>query len=167
MIIFRTIFCDLDGTLIHTKSGNTFPKDIMDMEFNQDLINAIKKVGCDRLLIVTNQGGIEKGYCSFKHMAAKLEYIRCALEEALNTVVDYEVAVSNDINNIFRKPNTGMLQDLTCRHFYDQFNTDEVCFIGDASGLPGQFSDSDRTCAENYDINYYDVNEFIKLVNER
>lgn len=33
--------------------------------------------------------------------------------------------------------------------------------VGDASGLPGQFSDSDKVCAERAGIDYMDVNEFI------
>ena len=38
---------------------------------------------------------------------------------------------------------------------------DEMLMIGDASGKPGQFSDSDRKTAENFGIDYMDVEEFI------
>ena len=34
--------------------------------------------------------------------------------------------------------------------------------IGDASGKEGQFSDSDKKTAENFGIDYMDVNDFIK-----
>lgn len=33
--------------------------------------------------------------------------------------------------------------------------------IGDASGKQGQFSDTDRLTAENFGIDYMDVNDFI------
>lgn len=33
--------------------------------------------------------------------------------------------------------------------------------VGDASGLPGQFSDSDKVCAENAGIDYMDVVQFV------
>lgn len=33
--------------------------------------------------------------------------------------------------------------------------------VGDASGLPGQFSDSDKVCAENAGIDYMDVTRFV------
>lgn len=33
--------------------------------------------------------------------------------------------------------------------------------VGDASGLPGQFSDSDKVCAENAGIDYMDVITFV------
>lgn len=39
--------------------------------------------------------------------------------------------------------------------------------IGDASGLEGQFSDSDKRTAENFGINYLDVNEFVNLYNKK
>lgn len=34
--------------------------------------------------------------------------------------------------------------------------------IGDASGKEGDFSDSDRKCAENFGIDYMDVEDFIR-----
>ena len=33
--------------------------------------------------------------------------------------------------------------------------------VGSASGLPGQFSDSDKVCAENAGIDYMDVIQFV------
>lgn len=33
--------------------------------------------------------------------------------------------------------------------------------VGDASGLPGQFSDSDKVCSENAGIDYMDVITFV------
>lgn len=37
--------------------------------------------------------------------------------------------------------------------------------IGDASGKEGQFSDSDKKTAENFGIDYMDVNDFVKCCN--
>ena len=37
----------------------------------------------------------------------------------------------------------------------------ELLMIGDASGKEGQFSDSDKKCAENFGIDYMDVNDFL------
>ena len=36
--------------------------------------------------------------------------------------------------------------------------------IGDASGKPGQFSDSDKKCAENFGIDYLDVEDFLQTM---
>ena len=40
--------------------------------------------------------------------------------------------------------------------------------IGDASGKPGQWSDTDKKTAENFGIDYLDVEDFVKeMSNER
>lgn len=38
--------------------------------------------------------------------------------------------------------------------------------VGDASGKEGQFSDIDKKTAENFGIDYLDVEDFVKLVNK-
>ena len=35
--------------------------------------------------------------------------------------------------------------------------------IGDASGKDGDFSDSDKKCAENFGIEYIDVEDFLNM----
>ena len=43
------------------------------------------------------------------------------------------------------------------------YNKKEMIMIGDASGKPGDFSDSDKKCAENFGIDYIDVRDFLEL----
>ena len=38
----KILFCDLDGTLIFTLSGKTFPQGIWDMQLRLDVLNKIK-----------------------------------------------------------------------------------------------------------------------------
>ena len=59
---YDVIFSDLDGTLINTVSGETFPKGIWDMQIRFEVLDKIKEIKPKCLLIVTNQGGIEKGF---------------------------------------------------------------------------------------------------------
>ena len=40
---------------------------------------------------------------------------------------------------------------------------DEMLMIGDASGKQCQFSDSDKKTAENYGIDYMDIDDFVQL----
>lgn len=40
----------------------------------------------------------------------------------------------------------------------------DALMIGDASGKPGQWSDSDKKTAENFGIDYLDVEDFIKAM---
>lgn len=39
----------------------------------------------------------------------------------------------------------------------------KVAMIGDASGKPNQFSDSDKRTAENFGIDYIDVDDLLAL----
>ena len=66
-----------------------------------------------------------------------------------------------------RKPNTGMLSKMLDSHSISSFySKDDILMIGDTSGLPGQFSDSDKKCAENFKIDYLDVSDFVKTYSE-
>lgn len=44
----------------------------------------------------------------------------------------------------------------------DNLTKDDCLMIGDASGKEGQFSDSDKKTAENFGIDYMDVEDFAK-----
>lgn len=68
---------------------------------------------------------------------------------------------STDKNNRFRKPNTGMLEFLL-EETYTDYNKDEMIMIGDASGKTNQFSDSDLKTAQNFGIDYMDVDELLE-----
>ena len=82
-------------------------------------------------------------------------------------VVDAIYCDSNDKKNEMRKPNTGMLNKILDSHNISYFySKDDMLMIGDASGLPGQFSDSDKKCAENFKIDYLDVSDFVKTYSE-
>ena len=76
---YKVLFADLDGTLIETASGKTFPEGIWDMKIKFDVLDAIKKLAPDCVFIVSNQGGVEKGFvdefsisCYQSHTCSKL-----------------------------------------------------------------------------------------------
>ena len=72
---------------------------------------------------------------------------------------DYCTSLDKDCPE--RKPNTGMLEGLA--NDYNIKSKEECIMIGDASGKPGDFSDSDKKCAENFGIDYIDVRDFLEL----
>lgn len=160
---YDVIFSDLDGTLINTISGETFPKGIWDMKLRFDVLDAIKKLNPEYVLIVSNQGGIESGFVDAKKFETKLFYII----EAIGNYCDCECyAMYCDTNNEsdpYRKPNTKMLKTLLEDYVGYDFESfkHEILMIGDASGKEGQFSDGDKKTAENFGIDYMDVEDFV------
>lgn len=164
----KILFADLDGTLIKTKSGETFPKGIWDMEFRFDTLDAIKKLQPDYILIVSNQGGIESGFVDAYDFQAKSEYIGRAIREYCGCKCYCEYCETNDANDPYRKPNTAMLSHLAEDYVGDDFEyiKSKSLMIGDASGKKGQFSDTDKKTAENFGIDYLDVEDFINEMSD-
>ena len=162
---YNVIFSDLDGTLINTISGETFSKGIWDMKFKFDVLDKIKEIKPEYLLIVTNQGGIESGFVNAYNFRAKLEYITRAISEYCACKCYGTYSSSNDKLNPHCKPNTGMLEDLLKNTVGYNFNyiKSVSLMIGDASGKEGQFSDSDKKTAENFGIDYMDVDDFVNM----
>lgn len=159
---YKILFTDLDGTLIDTISGETFPKGIWDMKIKFDVLDKIKELKPKFLFIVSNQGGIEKGFVNEYHFCTKLGFIVHSIEEYCNIGVDYYYCSTNDKDDENRKPNYGMLED-ALKEYDIPCNKSEMLMIGDASGKPGQFSDSDKKTAENFGIDYLDIEDFCKI----
>lgn len=170
----KILFVDLDGTLIKTVSGKTFPEDPTDFRIRLEVLDKIKTMeGLNYICIVTNQAGIPE-YISIHDFRAKFNSIVAFMFDYLNENpenyridVDGSFCFAKEKDHTHRKPNTGMLEDYLNGKL--QFAIPElkskpnILMIGDASGKEGDFSDSDRKCAENFGIDYLDVEEFIAL----
>ena len=162
----KVIFCDLDGTLIETISGETFPKGIWDMKLRFDVLDTIKKLNPEYVLIVSNQGGLESGFVDRHDFNSKCEYITSAIREYCRCECYAMYCDTNNKSDPYRKPNTKMLETLLEDYVGDDFDfiKQKSLMIGDASGKEGQFSDSDKKTAENFGIDYMDVNDFVKAL---
>ena len=161
----KILFCDLDGTLIETISGATFPKGIWDMKLRFDVLDAIKKQNPEYVLIVSNQGGIESGFVDAQKFQTKLSYIIKAIDEYCDCECYAMYCDTNNESDPYRKPNTKMLETLLEDYVEDDVDyiKQKSLMIGDASGKEGQFSDSDKKTAENFGIDYMDVDDFVKI----
>ena len=174
----RILLFDFDGTLIETASGNTFATDLTDMRIKMDVVNKaldlMQENGVKVFAIVSNQGGVEAGFVSGADIEAKIEYVLrsvhdLAVKRGIRGVLyEKRLCYSNDKQNPMRKPNTGMIDDILmkCKDTVMRgmnFSQLKGCslMVGDASGLPGQFSDSDKVCAYNSGINYMDITTFL------
>lgn len=166
----KCLFIDLNGTLIVTQSGKPFPRGIWDMKFRYEVLDAIKALQPEFVGIATNQGGIEKGYVNSNYFDTKCGYIVGCVKEYTGVKACYLMyCPTNDPDAPIRKPNTGILEKMNC-NYYNKSTGDSIgpwpleqcLMVGDASGLEGQFSDSDRRTAENYGCDYMDVEEFVQ-----
>lgn len=153
----RILLFDFDGTLIETASGNTFATDLTDMRIKMDVVNKaldlMQENGVKVFAIVSNQGGVEAGFVSGADIEAKIEYVLrsvhdLAVKRGIRGVLyEKRLCYSNDEQNPMRKPNTGMIDDILmkCKDTVMRgmnFSQLKGCslMVGDASGLPGQFS---------------------------
>ena len=133
------------------------------MQFRFDVLDAICKLVPEYILIVSNQGGIESGFVDRHDFNSKCEYITRAIREYCECKCYAMYCDTNNKSDIYRKPNTGMLENLMERYVGDdvEYIKQKSLMIGDASGKEGQFSDSDKKTAENFGIDYMDVNDLV------
>ena len=159
------IFCDLGGTLIETISGETFPKGIWDMKLRLDVFDSIKKLNPEYILIVSNQDVIESESADALKFETKLLYIIRAIGEYCDCVCYAMYCDTDNKSDPYYKPNTKTLETLLADYVGDDFDCikQKSLMIGDASGKEGQFSDSDKKTAENFGIDYIDVEDFINM----
>lgn len=163
---YKIVFTDLDDTLIETISGETFPKGVYDMRIKFDVLDKIKQLNPEYLFIVTNQGGIGK-FVNLERFENKVAYVASSIKEYCEIPnVDWTYCSSGDKKDKYRKPNTGMFDTITLsNHLFlnKDFTLADCLMIGDASGKPGDFSDSDKRFAENCQINYIDVDDLLNI----
>jgi histidinol phosphatase-like enzyme len=143
------------------------------MKVKFDVLDKIKELNPEYVFIVSNQGGIESGFIDENHFTDKCQYVCDIIREYCSIKnVWFTYCNTNDETAQDRKPNTAMLEYMLEMHSDNGywFNTNnelknEILMIGDASGKEGQFSDSDKKCAENFGIDYLDVNDFLNYGN--
>lgn len=134
---------DLDNTIIKTKSGNIYPKDIKDWKFNYDnTIECLKEIN-ERydVVIFTNQRHRSEEYLliKFKDIAKKL-----------TIPILFLACIGDSIN---RKPRLGMLKK------FETFGSLLKIYCGDASGRiysndKKDFSAADITFAINANVQF-------------
>lgn len=159
----KIIFADLDSTLIETRSGKTFPINILDFKPIWKVWKYLKDnlEDGDYFFIVSNQGGISKGFVKEVYFSSKISYICSSIMEYLNKniTIDNIFCSSEDKDNPYRKPNTGMFDSILKKWGLEDTPKTSMLMIGDASGRPGDFSDSDLKAAQNFGIKYLDVDD--------
>ena len=150
---------DLDGTIIKTRSGHDFSVGENDWMFKsaevkkklkENKINGINNV------IMSNQGGIGMGYQDKLQWMNKVERIASQLGLPM-----YVLAATEE--NKYRKPNVGMWEYYKCRlNQFMETDMNTAIYVGDAAGRPDDFSDSDKTFAENIGIAFQTPEDYFE-----
>lgn len=156
----KVLFLDVDGTLITTATGEVFAKDITDFRVRKKVLDIIKASNISRVALVMNQGGIPE-FVSEEDFIAKLKTLEFFVFTYCKKAVSSHYCASQDKDDPRRKPNTGMLEEAVAT--LPSKMRDKACMlmVGDASGKEGDWSDSDKMTAENYGIDYMDINDFL------
>lgn len=147
---FEKVACfDLDGTLITTKSGKTFPTSKDDWKFfneyvKETLYNYYNNFY--KIVIFTNQLGISKGKTKKDDFLDKINDI----QKELNLEFDIFIATDNDK---YRKPMTGMW-DLFVSLYNIKIDKKKSFYCGDAAGREKDWIKGKKKDFDNTDIKF-------------
>lgn len=136
---------DMDGTIIKTKSGKTFPVNSDDWQFLCDAtVKKIKELSKDgfSIVIITNQAGIEKHTTNPDDWMKKVSNV----QKQLN--VEIRVLCSTGKNK-FRKPFSSFYYDFFTSAQRDACDRYKSFYCGDACGRSSDHSDCDYKFAMN------------------
>ena len=146
----KLLICDKDGTLVRTKSGQTFVQHPEDQELIEGVADAIARYVANgwAIAIASNQGGVAAG---FKTLEDAIKETRYALK--LTGIITAAIAHSDEKQGygecvwltshyyetvthtqlLFRKPNSGMIDLLATNPYGNTLwrGDVEVLFVGD------------------------------------
>lgn len=149
---------DLDHTIIRPQKG-TFYKTTTDWVFGlgmdirlRTLHSICKSAGA--IVVFTNQGGVTAGKITMAEVIARIYAVMCKL--------DFPFVAFIGLSEQYRKPSPLMFEKL----IYDYMpEFQRGYYIGDASGLDDDWSDSDYKFARNCGLKYVTVNNFQEVFN--
>lgn len=151
------LFLDLDHTIIKPSSGGTFPIGVDDWELIRGIVPVLKS-HIDKgykLIIVTNQGGIEAGHITEEEFNTKALAIAKELEKFDISISKWYINKTLNKDDYYRKPNPGVAYQAAIEfELYLRYSI----MVGDM--------DTDERFAKNaYIGTYYHVDDFLKLSN--
>jgi len=154
---------DLDSTLTITKSGKQFSENALDwLWWHPKVPEILKKYNMDgfKIVLFTNQKGIETGKTSRKEFSEKMNNIQAELGFPIQVFA----ATSDDK---YIKPSLGMWEIFN-KSYNDGIAVDmkKSIYVGDAAGRPAtktkkkDFSDSDLKFAKNSGLEFHTPETF-------
>ncbi|XP_062616591.1 bifunctional polynucleotide phosphatase/kinase-like [Saccostrea cucullata] len=156
---------DIDGTIITTQSGKTFPTHSGDWRIlYPEIPGRLKKLHNDgyKIVFFTNQLGVSRGKTTIEELKTKFSSVLDKLG------VPAQILISTG-GGVYRKPARGMW-DFLCQKANNGVKIDinDSLYVGDAAGRPEKwaakkkkdFSCSDRLFSLNIGLRFYTPEEF-------
>lgn len=145
----------MDHTLLKPKGGKKFSKGPDDalLVFPEitEKLNQLRREGWT-INLFTNQKKTKKEKVPVDHILTKTSRL---LGDDINIFISYQ-------NDFYRKPSLGMWDELLRLNEITQDEVEDVFYVGDASGRPNDFSDSDRAFAHNINIKFYTPEQYFQ-----
>jgi len=139
---------DMDGTLIDTMSGRTFPRDANDWKWKYNKLLKILNHYHEKkynIVIVTNQAGIGNSERKLQIFKNKIEYMEAnIIARYPNLSFSIYCLTYKDIH---RKPSPKIFENV-------MFNKSSF-FCGDGAGRPGDHTDADIKFAHNIGVQFH------------
>jgi bifunctional polynucleotide phosphatase/kinase len=152
----NVIIFDLDGTIIKTKSGKTFPTNFNDWVFNYgNVVEKINSVDNAIIGIISNQKGI-KSDSQLKDWQTKLTNIMSQIK--------FHFVFASCKDDRYRKPMIGSWEYIK-DNFLKELNipTNQIIYVGDACGRTGDHADTDIKFAYNCGFKFSTPEKFFNI----
>jgi HAD superfamily hydrolase (TIGR01662 family) len=154
------LLIDLDHTIIRPASGKTFPINDNDWEFIPGVLNYLRDKHREgySIAIVSNQGGIKKGFTTAEQFETKANEIVKQIKKHLGITItntsdiSYHYCGAIDSKSFHRKPNCGMAYDALREHHIPTLKN--VIMVGDL--------ETDKQFAENLGIDFQWISDVLK-----
>lgn len=147
----KVLFLDVDNTLAVTKDGKRYPS-VDNWVFKKDIIEAIRNVknDFDQFILVTNQGGVNKGYKTPQEVFSYIEAVRKGLQITLGIYCHTHIAFLEedrkpflgkfiyDLQKYIKEAHKAKYDGINYEEKYSLFNhidLENSLMVGDASGL--------------------------------
>ena len=158
----KALLLDLDHTLICPLENRVFPKDKDDWQFITGVPERVAGY-LDKgykIIIITNQGGIEAGFHTEADVREKLREVQECLAESCDMtqfvedfqMMDFYYCTTNDKESAFRKPNPGMILLAAKEH---DLELADCLFVGDM--------DTDQQAAQAAGVPFMWVKDFLAI----
>lgn len=157
---YDVVFVLLDEVLITTLSGRQWPSGIWDFRINWALWNSLKLSNPEMIVILSNQGGITKGFLKDSSFYSKISFISHALSDFTGIKrIPFRYSIRGNWKLELNIDNEADLVDSILEQYTKFSDKSKMIMIG-------RDLEFDKKYAESKNIEFLEKSEFVKLKNQ-